>query len=276
VASAGQARGATVLTAEWVVGPPSPDVRRSTREVLVLPDGTFRLVGKVTEVEFPTAPVIGAVVEVTPGGLTTTTNFNGDYVLYGVPPDATIRITAVGYQPHVQPLQLASHSTRHFQLTLAGPRQGLDGSYTLTIDVETCSGSFQLLPSLRRRSYLAVLTQTGPIADVLLVEPRYRLNSIDRGNRFSGRVDGGGAHFTLEQYDYYYPYYGPASYPNVAEALPDGTFLVPQGTAVVTGTRAGLSGTITGSVDHWDSRFPFSARYLGGCFGAQRFTMTPR
>jgi hypothetical protein len=74
-------------------------------------------------------------------------------------------------------------------------------------------------------------------------------------------------------------YYGPESYPNIAERLPDGTFLVIQGQVVTTGSATGLSGPMnTAGLMRWDQRFPTSSSFLGGCFSQSklRFTLTPR
>ena len=123
-----------------------------------------------------------------------------------------------------------------------------------------------------------VVTQNGPVLDVTLTEPIFRINSTSRGNRFSGRAGAAGAIFTLESYySYYYSYYGPIGYPNVAERLSNGTFLVVDGLAVTTGSAAGLSGQMSGGFANFDSRFPTSAFFLGGCFSSSlQFTLTPR
>ena len=114
---------------------------------------------------------------------------------------------------------------------------------------------------------------------MVLTEPRYRLNSIGRGNRFSGRLQGGGVLFTLESSsDYSYPSYGPTAYPSLAERLDDNTYLVIAGSALTSGSSSGLTGTITdGSMTQWDSRFPNFGRLLGSCFSSNiQFKVTPR
>ena len=132
--------------------------------------------------------------------------------------------------------------------------------------------------ALQHRTYEAVLTTTGTTIEVVLTESRFRLNSLGRGNRFSGRVLANGVTFTLEYYyDYYYPYYGPTAYPNVAERLGDNTYLVVSGQATTSGGPDGLTGTLSGSVAQWDSRFPVFPRLLGECFGSNiQFKVTPR
>jgi hypothetical protein len=273
--TAGQGRGEALITVDVKVG---TTTRHASRSQLVLPTGTFRLVGTVKEDDSPSPAVIGARVEVTGGDPFTVTDTGGQYRLYGVPASADIQVSGAGYTTFVRHVTLSTNSTENFLLQLNGPRLGLNGNYTLAIDVTDCSGSQALSAGLRHRTYDASVTQSGSTIDVLLTEPRFRLNSLARGNRFSGHALGGGATFTLDWYDsYYYPYYGPGSYPTLAESLPDGTFLVAAGNALVSGTPTGLSGTLVGSVTQWDSLFPGNrSRLLGTCYGQQQFALTAR
>ena len=92
-------RGETVLTA-------AIDNRSSTREVIVLPDGTFRLTGTVTEAGVG-LPIAGARLEVIaspPSPLVTFTDGGGRYRLYGVAGDIQLRVTKEGYPTHSEPV----------------------------------------------------------------------------------------------------------------------------------------------------------------------------
>lgn len=275
LATAGSQMGEALLTAELTA---SGGLRQSTKEIVIVPDGTFRLVGLVSEAESPVTPVIGARVEVEPGGLAANTDFEGRYRLYGVRADANVRVTADGYVAQEQRLQIATHATVNVQLPLSGPRIILSGPYFLGIDLEgPCLGSSPLAGDLQHRRYEAMLTSSGSAVDVVLTAPGFRLNSIGRGNRFSGRSVSTGAKFTLEPfYYYYYPYYGPTTYPSVAERLANGTFLVTEGTVNMTGSPALLSGVTSGWIANWDSRFPLNQFLLGGCAGSMRLTLTQR
>jgi hypothetical protein len=257
-----------------------PTSRQASREFIVVPDGTYRLVGVVRDAEGPGFALPGVRLESTPGPAVATTDSTGHYRLYGVAANAIIQITKNGYVPASQAVQLTTHTTRDFQLVLSGTRVLIGGAYTLDIDATgLCSSGSTLSAELRRRVYEATVTQSGPLVEVLLTEPRFRLNGINRGNRFIGYADSSGITFELEPYDsYYYPYYGPTAYPNVAERLSNGTFLVPQGKAATVVTAAGVSGTIGASIYNFDSRFPASNTFvLGYCSSsAARFTMTPR
>lgn len=278
VATAKPFNGEAVITAD-VTRLTTNSVRTASREVVVLPDGTFRLVGTVTDAEFPTIPVTGARVQLASGSPTTTTDFAGGYKLYGVPPNADIRITADGYVAQTQSVQLTTNSTRNFQLALPGPRGNFTGLYRLAIDVTGSCGSPVLSADLQHRRYDATLTQTGPNVDVTLTEPIFRMNGTARGNHFTGQAGVAGVNFTIDPfYSYYYPYYGPSSYPNVAERLANGTILVIEGRANTTGSAAGLSGVLNGDLANYDSRFPNFAFILGSCISSStiQFTLTPR
>ena len=71
----GQANGDAVVTVSVAGG------RSASREILVLPPGTYRLVGLVGESDSPTSPVVGAQVDVIggPPGLSTLTGPDGRY-----------------------------------------------------------------------------------------------------------------------------------------------------------------------------------------------------
>jgi carboxypeptidase family protein len=259
-------------------------VRRGSREILILPDGTYRMTGVVAENDAPTTPVVGARIEVTNGTpVDAITDWNGRYVMYGVGGTADIRVSKEGYQPHVQRLQLVEHGIQNFQLALSGARLDLAGEYTLAIDVE-CATSTPVPEDLRHRSYAAVLTQNGSTVELVLTEfSRFRVNGAGRGDRFSGRADATGATFNVgENFWPYYPPYDPRTYPNVVERIPDGTFLVVDGLARTRGTRTRLSGDLDGFALHYASVFPTalpsrSGTTLGTCFSrAHRFTLTRR
>jgi hypothetical protein len=287
--TAREENGEGVLYAEVTpngTAPPSSGIRgptiRSSREILVLPDGTYRMVGTVSENGPEPTPVFGARVEITTGPrLVAVTDYEGRYRLYGIPPVVDIRVSRDGYQPHVQRLQLAEHATQNFQLALAAARLDLTGPYTLAIDtgcepVSTPSGPLDL----RHLRYDAVLTQRGSTVEVVLTESsRFRVNGFGRGDRFSGRVDSAGATFNLGGVSWYYY----DTYPDLVERMPDGTFLVVEGMVVTRGSRAGLAGDQPRlSSNRFDSRWPgvhpLYGSFIDFCSATLpfRFTLTPR
>ena len=251
------------------------------KTVLVLPERTYRVVGMVIE-HATSVRLAGAQVEVTNDRrITAVTDSEGAYRLYGVPSDAEIRVVRDGYQPHVERLQIGEHATRNFQLSLAGARLDLAGSYTLTIEINCATSTPVRPPELRQRSYAAVLTQDGSVVEVMLTESsRFRINAVGRGNRFKGHADAAGATFVLQQFFTYFFPYDPHEYPDLLERIPDGTFLQIDGTAVTKNTPAGLSGNLNGFGAHYSSSFPTIAPgmqggTLGSCYSpAHRFTLT--
>ena len=254
--------------------------RTATREVVVVPEGTYRIVGTVTEAGFPTAAVNAARVEVAGGTAFAIADMSGNYRLFGVPAGGVVRVSAAGYATYEETVALSGHATKNFQLELSGPRPMVSGPYTLAIDVvSACPNG--LAPANQHRRYDAEVTQNGPVVEVTLTEPRFRLNAAGRGNKFFGRALGGGVVFTLRSYVlggfYYYYYIGPEGYPDVAERLSDNSILVIEGTASTALTGNTLSGTLNGGLGNWDSRFPTTSFFLAGCFASSHtFSLTPR
>lgn len=273
-------RGDVILQVDLSAASVPNGVRRASREIVVLPDGTFRLVGTVTEADTSNVPVGGARVEAaadanlsTPAETFATTGPDGRYKLYGVPADAHLRVVKDGYVTAVESIQLARHETRNVQLRLERPRLELAGEYTMTI--ETASRFCTLPDDLRRRTYEAVIAQNGPQLTVTLTAPQFLLDPSGRGNQFSGRITASGAEFEMRNFADFYYYPNNPQHPDVAELLPDETVLVVVGTPRVTGTSAGLSGQVNGWLNLYrGSRFP-SVSWLSGC-GATGLTLTPR
>jgi len=277
VVTAGQTPGERIVGVSVTMGPVT---RSASRSILVLPNGTFRVVGSVTEADAPNTRVVGARVEVVSGD-STVTDGGGQYRLYGVPASADIQVSDVAYATEVRHVTLSGHSTENFQLQTNGPRLGIGGNFTLAIDVtDSCPGSLPLAASLRHRTYDASVTQNRGAIDVRLTEPRFSLGANGRGNRFNGQTRGSGATFTLDVYDYYYSFYYSYTrkvYPSVVEMLPDRTMLVAAGVVTTSGTPSGQSGSLSGALVQYDSRFPAPAsQILGACSGAIQFALIAR
>ena len=257
--------------------------RQASRELVIQPNGTFRLTGVVVEVLAPGVsiiPVVGARVEIDPGSHVTFTDTDGRYQFYGVPSSATLRVTAPFYEPSVIPLQLTSNLHRAVPLVFTGTRHSVAGSYTLTISAPNGCGT--LPPEFRTRQYQAVMTQSGTDLDVTLGGPPFRLSGTGRGNKFRGTVTSSGALFSLPWPDYvgfeFYPFYSLNGYAHLVEAVSDGRFLVIHGDFATLGSAAGLSGTSTSArLTLWDSRFPsVLQRLLSSCTGLISFRLDPR
>jgi hypothetical protein len=268
------------LIPDWA----STGPRLATREILVLPDGTFRLVGVVNEAGSG-QPVHDARLEAratadvsAPIASFATTNSDGGYRLYGVPGDGFINIRRTGYRSTTVPVRLGAHETKSFDLALEGDRLVLAGAYTMTVEAEANGlprycGSPLLRPDLLRRVYHADIVQAGARLTVTLSGAPFAM-ARGSGNRFKGIATESGA--DLELLSFGIPYYiaGP-EYPDVVEALSDGTVLVPAGKAILTRKGSGLSGTLGVQLTHYSgSNFP-SVQYLGTSW-CTTVTLTPR
>lgn len=278
VARAGSLTGEVVLSVDGTV--PGQGHVTASREVMILPDGTYRLIGKVTDVELATAGIAGAHVQAFPGTASAITDSAGNFKLYGLPADSEVHVTSDGYQPTVQSVHLTGHASKDFQLTPAGPRLHLAGLYTLSIDAAPgCSGYFSLPVGLQHRSYQATVTQTGLTLQVTLTEPRFILDGSGLGNHIAGTAGIVGATFTFASYDidYYYGLYL-QQYPSIAERLSDGTALLISGSVSAKGTAAGLSGELNGALAHVTSGFPTSGYFMDSfcSSSSHQFTLTPR
>jgi hypothetical protein len=253
--------GETVLQAQ-VGDAAAPGPRQATREILVQPDGTFRLVGAILEAGTGGLRVPGARLEArveanlsAPIVTFVTTGPDGAYRLYGVPPDPFIHVRKPGYRSTTVPMQLAAHATRNFDLELDGERLTLTGAYTMTVEAGSFCGD--LRNDLKRRTYEADITQSGPRLTITLS------GALAAGSgRFSGVASLSGADVELrDRGDYWSPV--PYNDPDVVEILGDGTVLVTVGRATLVQTPTGLSGNLTGRMEQYSG--PKLDRYLAGC-----------
>lgn len=220
----------------------------ASKEVIIVPTGTYRLAGLVTEVESPNAPIPAAQLDVIAGagaGLSTTTASDGRYRLYGVGGDAQIRISKEGYDRSIDSIAISDHAMENFQLTLSRGRMEVGGRYQLVIEAaDSCAP--RLPQEARRRVYTAMVTQQGRELEALLSDATFATSKAGRGNRFVGIAEPEQVRFTLyEPFYSYYPYYS-ADYPDVVEQLTSG-FLTVAGSAVLARFSRGLAGTMEGT-----------------------------
>ena len=229
--------------------------RGASKEILVTPPGTFRLAGRVTDTG-QGAAVPNPRVEVV-GGPAVTGDINGNYRLYGVPPDAEIRVSRDGYVALVQRMQLSANTIHNFRISLDSTNRNYTGTYTLVLEaVPNCAGSTPplLASDLRRRSYDAVVTQSGTTLDVTLTEPRF----VAGFNHFRGALILGGASFFLD-----WGYYDP--WAEVTELFADNSRLVIWGSATTSDSPSGLSGTFSNA---FLEQYTPTYQRLGSCRGA--------
>lgn len=213
-------------------------------DVVVVPAGTSRLVGTVRDAGLP---VPGARVEVTAGtgrGLIALTNTVG-YRLYGVFGDIEVRVTLAGYQEQRKSVQVTSHQTLDFDLILSRPRDEVSGTYILK--VTAAAECHAVLPEEARiRTYTAVLKQDGPRLTVTLEGSKFVVDGSRTLNSFRGTVEPNRVTFVLNGYfaDVFYLYL-----PDVLEQLSTPTLFSVSGSAVTAVSPAGLSGTLSGTIE---------------------------
>lgn len=277
--TATQARGEAALHLEAAVQNGKATVR-GTRDLLVMPDGTFRLIGAVTEAGAVGVAIGGVRVEARveedgPVATFATTGPDGRYKLYGVPPDSHLRASKEGYLSATNHLHLRAHDIRNIEMEVDGGRAAVGGDYTMTVEANTCNNTKPLPADLRRRTYEATVTQNGPLLDVRLTGPAFALDAQGRGNRFRGTASPTQARLTMQ--DFGWPYYSPTapSHPDIAELLPDGTTLVLAGTVELSRAADGWSGNMIGYLAQYrGSAFP-NVVYLGDCV-ATRLSLSRR
>jgi hypothetical protein len=90
------------------------------KEILSLPQGTFRLIGVVTIGDIPGAPLPFVQIEVVQGtgaGLQTATTGDGCYALFGLSGSVTIRLTRDGYETREEAVELLSHTVHDMAMS---------------------------------------------------------------------------------------------------------------------------------------------------------------
>jgi hypothetical protein len=179
--------------------------------VLVLPPNTHRLTGKVQESGLPVQGATVAVVSGIGAGLSTTTDYNGQYRLYGVAGALQIKVSKSGYVEVAADLIASGNDVLDFpevRQTQALP--SMSGSYILTLQADSgcpTSSSDPRTPHLpadmqRARSYAVQVTQDGPALHVAGLGPGF----LPPSDRFDGRVMPDGVEF---QFGDGYLGYGP-------------------------------------------------------------------
>ncbi|HEX5215001.1 MAG TPA: hypothetical protein VFV98_06030 [Vicinamibacterales bacterium] len=233
-----------------------------SRQVVVVPEGTFRVTGRVFE-PGTTSPISLAHISVNDGAggsLSTDADFSGSFALYGVPRSADFVISHAGYETQSRHMEFSDHAAITLELPLAGPRLDFAGTFTATFDWRACSS--RVLPEYSRRVYTAVVTQAGSVLDVRFTEPAFAVNSVSRGNLMQGQINAAGVTLYAEGLSYYY--YGPTSYPSLVERLPDDGRLVVSGTSTLTPSGVSFVGEIKGSMEIYGRGFPNGAP-IGNC-----------
>ena len=219
----------------------------TTREIIVLPPGTFRVAGVITEGDSPSTPVVGARVDVLGGPAvpSATTFGDGRYRLYGAAGPVRIRAEKAGYQTAFQDAAISSHQTLNLVLPLVAPRLHVSGNYTLTVTVaDECRP--ELPAETWTRRYAATVHQQGPLLRVDLSGATFAMSG-GRGAGFAGRVEPSRVLFNLTPLDsYYFFYYG--LYGDLVEEIGPSTYFLAGGSAALNGDGNRLEGPLSGAL----------------------------
>jgi len=213
----------------------------SKGDVIIVPEGTFRLVGTVRD----SGTVVEADVQIEDEamGRTDVRTAAGRYVVYGVRGNTRLTVSKSGYQPAIRNEVITGHQTVDVDLALARPRTDLSGRYTLT--VAAASECRTLPPEMGSRAYSAVVTQSGAAITVTLEGGQFVAIDGRTLNRFTGFVEAERAIFKLAPaIDEYYYFFFQA--PDVMEFVASNSYYAFDGIAIAALGAGTLSGDLSG------------------------------
>ena len=276
LATAGAIRGETEIIAHY-------EGRSASARLMVLPTGTFRLKGRITENGLGVPSVRLTVVAGVGEGLASGTGSGtewGAYILYGVAGRVRLLARKEGYLDAIQEIEVSAHSAHDFELVPERPVPNLAGAYTLTLINGGCRTAVGVLPdALKHRIYTANVTQDQRSISLVLSGADF-LIADGRGDRFAGYVDASGRvqfHIMGVEPTYY------ADSPwcarcDLVERLTANTALVISGTvaATLTASDSEISGVLFGAFFVADKATHPLTQFPIQCTGIHDFVMRRR
>ena len=227
--------------------------KTSTKSIMVLPDGTFRLTVRVFDAR---VPVDNAQVTV----LAPASNFEatatgtGAASFYGVAGEVEVRVNAPAYLEYRERLQVVAHQLLDVVPTLENPRELVEGVYALTISAAPeCQST--LPAELLQRKYVADIAQIERGLIMSLMGPAFASTGNRRFNWFRGTLSPDRMTFSLSaawSSDYYDGYFGQSTqhqFPEVLEEVTPTTFFSMFGSIVVTGPSSRKTGHLDGTIE---------------------------
>ncbi|MDQ3418442.1 MAG: Ig-like domain-containing protein [Acidobacteriota bacterium] len=215
--------------------------RSASTSTFVLPSGTYRLRGTVTDNGLGLPGVTVSVIEGVGVDLTVTTDEKGEYALYGVRDRIRLQAQGAGCISAKPEIYVADHRTLDFEMRPGRERTDLHGSYSLTFKGNLCPKATMTETT---RSYEATVGQDGAHLTVALSGADFVV-SAGRGNAFSGVIDAGDqVTFGIGQPDVYYYEYRAHE---LMERLDAGRILIITGRVTARPSPSGLSGTLKGA-----------------------------
>jgi hypothetical protein len=213
----------------------------NTRVLMVMPDGTFKLIGQVADSGAALEDATVAVLAGTGAGQTAVTSFRGFYALYGVAGDVRLEAKKAGYSNLIVEANVVAVNQRaDFSVALAGGRPNAAGRYELTVTADPDCAA-RLPAEARRRTYIATVMQNGADLSVAMTGAEYIVTG-GTGDQFKGRVTFDGVRFLLMDEEYYY-YTGFAIIEHFST-----TALIVNGLASAAPTSNGYAGRLSGSI----------------------------
>ena len=260
------AAGEALITASY-------QARGAFTRTFVLPVGTYRLGGTVTEAGDRLAGATVTVISGVGEGLTSTTDGGGQYALFGVSGRIGIQVKKDGYFNRVDQIEVTDHRIVSFELVPDHPRPDLSGLYALTISAASCAAQVSLPDDLTTRSYTAKVAQDGPRLNVTLTGADL-IVTRGRGDHFTGSLGANGdVRFTIGQSLYYYDPFGY----DLVERLTGTTALIVNGDVTAKATPPRISGTLSGLFLLAQGAAPPFSRIERRCdASAHRFDMVRR
>jgi hypothetical protein len=246
--------------------------RSASTSILVLPEGTFKLAGTVTDGGVGLDGVTVAVIGGTGEGLSAVTDLSGSYRLYGVAGSVRLHAKKLGYENQTEALEVTTHRTANIAMSFGGERPRLAGTYEMTVTAASRCSS--LTPAARTRSYTADIQQDGPRLSVVVTGADFIVTN-GFGDRFQGTVIGDRVTFEpgIDYYYYYWSYLGQSA---LVERFPP-TALVINGMVSARQTATGLAGQLSGTIGLTRTATPPFTSLASGCYaGTHDFVMTRR
>ena len=219
------------------------DRRFTSTGVLVIPPGTFKVSGRVTDSSGAIENVEVRVLSGTGAGLAAKTDFGGNYALYGVAGDVRLSASASGYVTQEIGETITSHTSRNFALTTSSTSVDVSGQWTMTFRTSSaCSSNWSA--EARQREITAAITQQGTRLTVRFMGPTLVPN-FGSGTT-QGRIAGTAFSMTLFFDDYYVIYslmerFNPTEWVGIR-----GSF-----EGVANSPATVVDGTFTGSFDYY-------------------------
>jgi hypothetical protein len=222
--------------------------------VIVVPAGTYRLIGTVRDEGIPLRGV-KVVVETEALRLTTSAGDDGTYTVYGVAGRTRVKIETEGYEPAFKDATVTGHERIDFNMVVSRPRQDVSGRYGVTFTTAAECSAFP--QEVRVRTYSAVLTQNGPRLDFVLEGQGFASRNGRTSNRFGGVLGPQDLRVELRLvWDQFFSYYF-EEYPDVLEEFSPGKFYSVEGTGTGPLTSSGIAGTFSGVLGVSTSRAGF-------------------